>query len=110
VSKRHKDIPFLGSVRISSPARLSISPLITLPPQFHTSDDFDETELTDYLINFANTLDPNGATVPAWPAYTTAAPWMMTFLDGAVRTTITNDTYRAAGMAFLTNFTLQVPL
>ncbi|KAJ7897497.1 Alpha/Beta hydrolase protein [Mycena leptocephala] len=90
LSKRHKDIPFLGS--------------------FHTSDNFDETELTDYLINFANTLDPNGATVPAWPAYTTAAPCMITFLDGAVRTTITNDTYRAAGMAFLTNFTLQVPL
>ncbi|KAJ6537898.1 carotenoid ester lipase [Mycena capillaripes] len=90
LSKRHKDIPFLGS--------------------FHTSDEFDESELTDYLINFANALDPNGATVPAWPAYTTAAPRMLTFLNGAVRTTITNDTYRAAGMAFLTNFTLQVPL
>jgi carboxylesterase type B len=39
-------------------------------------------ELTDYLINFATTLDPNGRTVPSWPKYTTANPNMMTFLDG----------------------------
>ncbi|KAF8173575.1 carotenoid ester lipase precursor [Mycena galopus ATCC 62051] len=90
LSKRHKDIPFLGS--------------------FHTSDEFNESELSDYCINFANFLDPNGATVPVWPAYTTSAPRMITFLDGDVRTTITNDTYRAAGMAFLTNFTLEAPL
>ncbi|KAJ7449508.1 carotenoid ester lipase precursor [Mycena latifolia] len=39
-------------------------------------------ELMDYLINFATNLDPNGRTVPHWPAYTLAAPNMMTFLEG----------------------------
>jgi carboxylesterase type B len=67
-------------------------------------------ELTDYLINFATNLNPNGRTVPNWPAYTTAAPNMMTFLDGLFPTTISQDTYRAAGMQFLTNLTLQFPV
>jgi carboxylesterase type B len=67
-------------------------------------------ELTDYLINFATNLNPNGKTVPNWPAYTTAAPNMMTFLDGLIPTTISQDTYRAAEMQFLTNLTLQFPV
>ncbi|KAJ7139061.1 alpha beta-hydrolase [Mycena epipterygia] len=93
LSKRLKGIPFLGS--------------------FHFSDILNvyfDGELTDYLINFATNLDPNGKTVPSWPAYTTATPNMMTFLDGLFPTTITQDTYRAAGMQFLTNVTLQFPI
>ncbi|KAJ6554988.1 Alpha/Beta hydrolase protein [Mycena vulgaris] len=93
LSKREKGIPLLGSL--------------------HGSDILNvyfDGELTDYLINFAATLDPNGKTVPNWPAYTTANPNMMTFLDGLIPTTITQDTYRAAGMAFLTNITLQFPI
>ncbi|KAJ7205224.1 Alpha/Beta hydrolase protein [Mycena pura] len=93
LSKRLKDVPFLGS--------------------FHASDILNiyfDGEMTDYLVNFAGTLNPNGRTVPNWPAYTTATPNMMTFLDGLFPTTITQDTYRAAGMQFLTNLTLQFPL
>ncbi|KAJ7205204.1 hypothetical protein GGX14DRAFT_397747 [Mycena pura] len=67
-------------------------------------------ELTDYLVNFAGALDPNARTVPSWPAYTAAAPNLMTLLDGFVATAVTQDTYRAAGMLFLTNVTLQFPL
>ncbi|KAJ7480554.1 carotenoid ester lipase precursor [Mycena latifolia] len=93
LSKREKAVPLLGS--------------------FHATDILNvyfDGELTDYLINFATTLNPNGKTVPNWPAYTTASPNMMTFLDGLIPTTISQDTYRAAGMAFLTNITLQFPI
>ncbi|KAJ7786713.1 Alpha/Beta hydrolase protein [Mycena olivaceomarginata] len=93
LSKRLKGIPFLGS--------------------FHFTDILNVYfggELTDYLINFAAKQDPNGKTVPNWPAYTTAAPNLMTFLDGLFPTTITQDTYRAAAMQFLTNLTLQFPI
>ncbi|KAJ7046421.1 Alpha/Beta hydrolase protein [Mycena alexandri] len=93
LSKREKAVPILGS--------------------FHATDILNvyfDGELTDYLINFAATLNPNGKTVPNWPAYTTATPNMMTFLDGLIPTTITQDTYRAAGMQFLTNITLQFPV
>ncbi|KAJ7485724.1 carotenoid ester lipase precursor [Mycena latifolia] len=67
-------------------------------------------ELTDYLINFATTLNPNGPTVPHWPAYTVATPNMMTLQDGPVRTTITQDTCRAEEMHLLMNLTLQFPI
>ncbi|KAJ7119782.1 carotenoid ester lipase precursor [Mycena epipterygia] len=93
LSKREKAVPILGS--------------------FHASDILNiyaDGELTDYLINFATSLNPNGKTVPSWPAYTTATPNMMMFLDGLIPTTITQDTYRAAGMQFLTNITLEFPL
>ncbi|KAF7357370.1 Carboxylic ester hydrolase [Mycena sanguinolenta] len=93
LSKRLKYVPVLGS--------------------FHFTDILNiyfDGELTDYLINFATKLNPNGNTVPNWPAYTTEAPNMMTFLDGLFPTTITQDTYRAEAMAFLTNVTLQFPI
>ncbi|KAJ7173240.1 Alpha/Beta hydrolase protein [Mycena filopes] len=94
LSKREKAVPILGS--------------------FHFTDtvlnSYADGELTDYLINFANALNPNGKTVPNWPAYTTATPNMMTFLDGLIPTTISQDTYRAAGMQFLTNMTLMFPV
>ncbi|KAJ6554984.1 carotenoid ester lipase precursor [Mycena vulgaris] len=93
LSKREKIVPLLGS--------------------FHATDILNvyfDGELTDYLVNFATNLNPNGNTVPNWPAYTTATPNMMTFLDGLIPTTITQDTYRAAGMQFLINTTLQFPI
>jgi len=93
LSKREKGIPLLGS--------------------FHATDILNvyfDGELTDYLINFATNLNPNGKTVPNWPAYTTATPNLMTFLDGLIPTTISQDTFRAAGMQFLTNITLEFPV
>ncbi|KAF7327211.1 Carboxylic ester hydrolase [Mycena kentingensis (nom. inval.)] len=94
LSKRLKITPFLGS--------------------FHFSDILNAYfggELGDYVINFANKLNPNGGTVPNWPAYTTATPNLLTFQDNLLfPTTITQDTYRAEGMAFLTNVTLQHPI
>ncbi|KAJ7205198.1 Alpha/Beta hydrolase protein [Mycena pura] len=93
LSKREKALPFLGS--------------------FHGSDllnIFGDGSLTDFLVNFATTLDPNGRTVPHWPAYTTATPNLMTLLDGLFPTVITQDTFRASAIQFLTNLTLEFPV
>ncbi|EGN97919.1 hypothetical protein SERLA73DRAFT_109200 [Serpula lacrymans var. lacrymans S7.3] len=93
LSKRLKDVPFLGS--------------------FHASDILDvygPSDMTDYLINFVTNLDPNGATGISWPQYTTAAPNLMTFMDGLPSLEITQDTYREAAMTYLTNVTLQYPI
>ncbi|KAJ7268042.1 carotenoid ester lipase precursor [Mycena rebaudengoi] len=93
LSKRLKFTPFLGSLHVSDILNI-----------------YFDGELTDYLINFATTLDPNGRTVPSWPKYTTANPNMMTFLDGLFPTTITQDTFRAAAIKFLTTLTLEFPI
>ncbi|KAJ6554989.1 carotenoid ester lipase precursor [Mycena vulgaris] len=93
LSKRLKGLPLLGSFHVSDILNIYFG-----------------GELTDYLINFATNLDPNGRTVPTWPAYTTATPNMMTFLDGLFPTTITQDTFRAEAMKFLTNITLEFPI
>ncbi|KAJ7119783.1 Alpha/Beta hydrolase protein [Mycena epipterygia] len=93
LSKRLKYIPYLGSCHFTDILNV-----------------YGDGELTDYLINFATSLNPNGNTVPSWPAYTTATPNMMTFLDGLIPTTITQDTYRKEAMQFLTNVTLQFPI
>ncbi|KAJ7443860.1 Alpha/Beta hydrolase protein [Mycena latifolia] len=93
LSKRFKLVPLLGSFHASDLVNIYLG-----------------GELTDYLINFATNLDPNGRTVPAWPAYTLATPNMMTLRDGLLATSITQDTYRAAAMRFLTSLTLQFPI
>nr|GAT46970.1 predicted protein [Mycena chlorophos] len=92
LSKRLKATPFLGALHASD--------LVNV---------YGDGELRDYLINFVNNLDPNGRTVPYWPAYTNAAPNLLTFLDGLLRTSITQDTYRMDAMVFLTNLTLEFP-
>ena len=33
--------------------------------------------VSNYWVNFAKSGDPNGAGLPAWPAFTTAAPQAM---------------------------------
>ncbi|KAF8194385.1 alpha beta-hydrolase [Mycena galopus ATCC 62051] len=98
LSQREKAVPILGS--------------------FHGSDILNvyfDGELTDYVrssvsINFIFTLDPNGPIVPEWPGYTTESPNLLTLLDGLFPTAITQDTYRAAGIQFLTNLTLEFPV
>ncbi|KAJ7364786.1 Alpha/Beta hydrolase protein [Mycena albidolilacea] len=101
LNKRYKAVPFLGS--------------------FHTTDVFNvyETgELTDYLVNFVTALDPNGPTVPAWPAYTTEQPNLMTFADGlgigdgreTGTTAVTQDTFREEAIRVLTEVSLEYPI
>ncbi|KAI0699098.1 carotenoid ester lipase precursor [Cytidiella melzeri] len=93
LSKRFKTTRFLGS--------------------FHATDllnVYTAGDMSDYIINFVNNLNPNGNTVDNWPTYTNANPQLMTFLDGTVPRTITLDDYRADQMNFLTQVSLQYPL
>lgn len=66
--------------------------------------------MADYLINFVNNLDPNGKTGISWPKYTTSSPKLLTFLDGLIPLSITNDDYRVEAMQLLTKLSLQFPL
>jgi carboxylesterase type B len=63
----------------------------------------------DYLIHFATNLDPNGGSSPWWPQYTTECPDLMTFLPTA-GTNITQDTYRAEGIQFVTELSRSRPV
>ncbi|KAF8838353.1 alpha/beta-hydrolase, partial [Paxillus ammoniavirescens] len=92
VSKRLKTVPYLGS--------------------FHGSDIsnvYGGQDMASYLVRFVSNLDPNGGTDLYWPQYTTAEPNMLEFLDGSIPQALTEDTYRASAMAFLTNVTLTYP-
>lgn len=66
--------------------------------------------MVDYLVRFAANLDPNGATGIAWPKYTNSSPQLMTFQDGVVPLTITQDTFRQQGIAYLIQLSLVFPL
>ena len=64
-------------------------------------------DLTDFLVQFATHLNPNGLSKPQWPRYTPSSPKLMTLLDSQITNrTITLDTYRVKGMKFLTNLSL----
>ena len=95
VNKRLKSLPIIGS--------------------FHSSDlanIFGGEDLTDFLIQFVTTLDPNGILSPQWPRYRTSSPQLMTLLGSQVANnnrTITLDTYRAKGMEFITHLSLAQP-
>lgn len=66
--------------------------------------------MKDYLVRFVANLDPNGGTGINWPKYTTASPKLLTFLDGLIPLTITQDDYRKDAIAYLTNITLAHPI
>ncbi|KAI0265655.1 carotenoid ester lipase precursor [Gloeopeniophorella convolvens] len=93
LSKRFKTLPDLGA--------------------FHSTDlqnVYGPGDMTDYLIRFAATLNPNGKTNINWPRYTTQSPQLLTFLDGPTPEVITQDTYRAKQLAFMTQLFLENPI
>nr|VWO97521.1 Uncharacterized protein [Ganoderma boninense] len=80
---------------------------------FHGTDVIDiygETDLTDYLINFVNHLDPNGASVAAWPHFTLGSRKLLTLLDGNTTSAVGADDYRVQGMDLLNKVLLETPL
>lgn len=93
VSKRLKALPALGSAHASDILNV-----------------YADGDMTDYLVRFVANLDPNGNTGISWPQYTTAAPNMMTFLDGSIPLEITQDMYRKDAIAFMINLTLANPI
>lgn len=66
--------------------------------------------MTEYLIRFAAKLDPNGGILLNWPKYTTDSPKLLTFLDGLVPETLTDDTFRVDGFNVLTELSLEHPI
>ena len=67
--------------------------------------------MQDFLIHFINDLDPNSnSTLLNWPQYSTSAPSLMTFLDGDIPLTISQDTYRADPIALIEQLSLEFPL
>ncbi|TCD65524.1 hypothetical protein EIP91_002532 [Steccherinum ochraceum] len=86
LSRRFKIIPVLGSAHGTD-----------LTSAFQGSD------LTDFVVNFVNHLDPNGPTVTQWPKYSNASgpPQLMTLNDAAPLQSLSNDTFRQEAIAFL---------
>lgn len=88
--------------------------------KYHTHDlanVYGGGELTTYLVNFVNHLDPNGndtdtdsQSVLDWPQYTSSNPALMTFLDGTTPQEITQDTFRQDAIGNLTELFLKYPL
>jgi len=94
LSKRLKATPFLGSLHASD--------LVNV---------YGGADMTDFLINFVNSLDPNGPTTLSWPKYdpTSSSPQLMTFLDGVIPEVLSPDTYRQDAMNFVTKLALADP-
>ncbi|GJE92593.1 Lipase 4 [Phanerochaete sordida] len=66
-------------------------------------------DMTDYLVNFVNNLDPNGPGLLHWPAFTEAERQLLTFQDGDVPLAISLDDFRAEGMALFTRLLQATP-
>ena len=87
--------------------------LLTISAQFHGSDVLNiyfGGELTNYLIHFANHLNPNGHEMFFWEKYHTSTRSLLTLWDGLIPITTTKDTYRQHAMNVLTNISLANPL
>jgi len=95
VSKRFKELPFLGSA--------------------HGTDllnSFGDGELRDYIIRFANTLDPNGKEglgIP-WPQWNPKNPKAVIFQEDILFPVIVeDDTARAMPKDYISNMSLIYP-
>jgi len=93
LSKRFKSLPGIGSAHGTDILNV-----------------FFDGDMTGYLVNFVNDLDPNGPGLLSWPAYSTSSPQLLTFWDGPVPLNITQDTYRADGMNLLTTLMRANPI
>jgi len=82
IIKRRKDVPIVGSSHGSD------------LPLF-----FVQGEMQDYLIHFANGLDPNyGSKLPNWPRYDLVKRLTLQLNDGPVPIDTTSDTFREDGV------------
>ncbi|KAF8188779.1 carotenoid ester lipase precursor [Mycena galopus ATCC 62051] len=97
--KRGKDTPYLGTYHSSE-----------------LSNAYGGGDLGERFIRFTTTLNPNSPTSTSdngtdivWPRYTTESKEMLTFLDGDIPQTITQDNYRVEGIQALTDLVLKFP-
>ncbi|KAI0352094.1 carotenoid ester lipase precursor [Trametes cingulata] len=70
---------------------------------------FGGQDMTDFLIRFVNTLDPNGGPEIDWPAYTTDSRQLLAFLDGDTPLTLIQDTFRQNATDFDVVLSLEHP-
>jgi len=66
--------------------------------------------MADYLLRFANDLDPNGNTGIEWPKYTAEDTQLLQFQDGFIPLVLTQDDYRVPQMKKLNEVLLQYPV
>lgn len=87
---------------------INVQILNMFPSRFGTGSG---TDMQDYAINFATSLNPNGPTVgPTWPQWNSSSPTSLMFLDGLIPRTLTPDTYRQAPMDLLNSLALSYPI
>ena len=68
MNKRLKDLPVLGTAHGTDILNV-----------------YGGGDMTDYLVNFVNNLDPNGKTGISWPQYSVASPRLLACQDGSSR-------------------------
>ncbi len=81
--------------------------------QTHTTEllnVFGGGDMTDFLVRFVNTLDPNGGPQIHWPAYTPQSPQLLAFVEGSTPLTVIPDTFREEAMTFVTKLSQAQPL
>ena len=66
--------------------------------------------MTDFLVRFVNTLDPNSGPQIHWPEYNPEAPQLLAFVEGTPNLTIIPDTFRKEAMDFVMQLSLTEPL
>ncbi|OJT08565.1 Lipase 1 [Trametes pubescens] len=66
-------------------------------------------DMTDFLVRFVHTLDPNGGQEPHWPAYTAESPQLLLFANGQKSLEIIPDTFRKEANEFLIQLSLEQP-
>ncbi|KAH9889042.1 carotenoid ester lipase [Cubamyces lactineus] len=67
-------------------------------------------DMTDFLVRFAHTLDPNGGPEIHWPAYNPKSPQLLAFVEGKTPLRVIPDTFRQEANEFLVQLGLQQPL
>ncbi|KAI8974600.1 carotenoid ester lipase precursor [Trametes punicea] len=69
-------------------------------------------DMTDFLIRFVHTLDPNGrpGSEIHWPAYTPESPRLLAFVEGEEALEVIPDTFREEAMDFLVSLALDQPM
>ncbi|KAI0699605.1 carotenoid ester lipase precursor [Cerioporus squamosus] len=67
-------------------------------------------DMTDFLVRFVNTLDPNGGPQIDWPAYTRQLPQLLAFVEGKTPLEVIPDTFRKEAMEFVTKLSQAEPL
>ncbi|KAI0759318.1 carotenoid ester lipase precursor [Irpex lacteus] len=92
-SKRMKSLPDLGSYHDHDLANV-----------------YGPGDMTDYLVNFVNHLDPNGGNLTTWPQYTVSEPTLLTFLDGPTPRQLEKDDFRQDAIKYFNSLLLKYPL